>query len=110
MIAAFGLGSLTGLPGYGDKGWAIGPFFCLTTIPLSIIYSWLRFRSGSVWPCVLAHAMANGGLATLAILTLSHPGSIFIGGPIGLLGIAPMWAVAVWLVTTHRIRSIADHA
>ncbi len=105
VIALFGLGAVVGLPEFGMKSWALAPFFCLTTIPLGVIYAWLRFRSGAVWPCVLAHAMANSGLAALAVLALSAPGSMLIGGPIGLLGVAPAWALTIWLIATRRVRA-----
>jgi uncharacterized protein len=105
VIALVGLGATVGMAGTGPRGWVVAPFFCLTTVPLGVIYAWLRFRSGSVWPCVLAHAMANSGLATLAQLALSTPGSMLIGGPVGLLGVAPAWALAIWLIATGRLRA-----
>lgn len=105
VIAFFGLGATVAMPGSGPQGWAVAPFFCLATIPLGVIYAWLRFRSGSVWPSALAHAMANSGLAALAQLALSTPGSMLIGGPVGLLGLAPAWAVAIWLIATRRVQA-----
>ncbi|MBO0836816.1 MAG: CPBP family intramembrane metalloprotease [Actinobacteria bacterium] len=104
VIGLSGWGAVTSLPGYEPTSWYAALFFCLTTVPLSIIYVWLRFRSGSVWPCVLAHAMANSGFALLAILVLSRPGSPLIGGPVGLLGVAPLWLVAVWIVLRGGLR------
>ena len=108
VLALFGFGAVIGLPGHGIKSWALALFFCLTTVPLGVIYAWLRFRSGSVWPCVVAHAMANSGLAALAVLALSTPSSMWLGGPIGLLGLAPAWALAIWLVATGRVRAPRD--
>lgn len=103
IIALYGLGATVGMAGSGPMGWAVAPFFLLTTIPLSVIYAWLRFCSGTVWPCVLAHAMANAGLQVQVQLALSLPGTMFIGGPIGLLGIAPAWALAIWLIASGRL-------
>lgn len=107
MIAFFGLGATVGMAGAGPMGWAVAPFFCLTTIPLGVIYAWLRFRSVSVWPCVLAHAMANSGLAEMAQLALSPPGTMLIGGPVGLLSLAPAWALAIWLIASGRLAASA---
>jgi len=104
VIVLSGWGAVTSLPGYEPAPWYMAPFFCLTTVPLGIIYAWLRLRSRSVWPCVLAHAMANSGFAVLAIVVFSPPGSPLIGGPVGLLGIAPAWALALWLVLSGRLR------
>ena len=67
-----------------------------------MILAWLRFRLSSVWPCVLGHAMADSGRATLAI---SHPGSLLIGGPIGLIGLVPAWALEIFLIATGRLRA-----
>jgi membrane protease YdiL (CAAX protease family) len=103
IIAIYGLGATVGMAGSGPVGWAVAPFFLLTTIPLGVIYAWLRFRSSSVWPCVLAHAMANAGLQVQVQLALSRPGTMFIGGPVGLLGIAPAWALAIWLIASGRL-------
>jgi len=108
VLALFGFGAAIGLPGQGMQSWALALFFCLTTIPLGVIYAWLRFRSGSVWPCVLAHAMANSGLAALAVLALSTPSSMWLGGPTGLLGLAPAWALTIWLVATGRVWAPRD--
>lgn len=60
--------------------------FVLPSTTLSIILAWLRFRSGSIWPAVLAHAVGNqaAGLALLAYVTVGNP---YLGVPIGLIGI-----------------------
>lgn len=34
-------------------------------LPLGLVFGWLRWRSGSLWPSLVAH-MANNGLAVLA--------------------------------------------
>jgi hypothetical protein len=57
-----------------------------------VIFAWFRFRSSSIWPGVLVHAMADSGLAALAVLAPSHPGSQLIGGPIGLIGLVRLGA------------------
>jgi membrane protease YdiL (CAAX protease family) len=88
---------------FGLRSWAVAPFFCLFTVPLGVILAWLRFRSGSVWPCVLMHATVNA-VAGLAVLALSRPPSTLVGAPGGLLGVAPFWALAAWLVVTGRLR------
>jgi uncharacterized protein len=107
IIALYGLGATVGMAGSGPMGWAVPPFFLLTTIPLGVIYAWLRFRSGSVWPCALAHGMANAGLQVQVQLALSAPGTMLVGGPVGLLGIAPAWALAIWLIASGRLRAPA---
>ena len=33
--------------------------FAIMLVPLTVLMTWLRLRSGSLWPCVLAHAVHN---------------------------------------------------
>ncbi|MGH7921871.1 MAG: CPBP family intramembrane glutamic endopeptidase, partial [Candidatus Dormibacteraceae bacterium] len=97
---------LIGLDGYeyGVESWLAAPFFCLFTIPLSGILTWLRRRSGSTWPCVLLHAVVNQAGPIVLLLMLSDTGSRFVGAPVGLLGVVPFWAFAAFLVVTGRLR------
>jgi membrane protease YdiL (CAAX protease family) len=39
--------------------WFTLAFFTLMTVSLSFLFSWLRLRSNSVWPCALLHASHN---------------------------------------------------
>lgn len=39
--------------------WFTLVFFTLMTVSLSFLFSWLRLRSKSVWPCALLHASHN---------------------------------------------------
>jgi membrane protease YdiL (CAAX protease family) len=96
---------LIGLDGYeyGDTSWVLAPYFCLFTVPLAVILAWLRFSSGSVWPCVLGHAAINAP-AGLVLILLSRPASTLIAPPVGLLGVLPFWAFAAWLVVSGRLR------
>jgi membrane protease YdiL (CAAX protease family) len=87
---------------YGAKSWLLAPYFCLFTIPVAVILAWLRFTSGSVWPCVLAHAAINAP-AGLVLLALSRPESTLVGPPVGVLGILPFWAFAAWLIFSGRV-------
>ena len=89
---------------YGVASWSAAPLFCLFTIPLSGILTWLRLRSGSTWPGVLLHATVNQAGPLVLALMLSDTVSRFLGAPIGLLGIAPWWAFAAFLVATGRLR------
>jgi membrane protease YdiL (CAAX protease family) len=88
---------------YGTPSWLLAPYFCLFTIPLGVILAWLRFSSGSVWPCVLGHAAINAP-AGLVLILLSRPASTLIAPPVGLLGVLPFWAFAAWLVVSGRLR------
>ena len=43
--------------------------FTLTVVAITFIYTWLRPRAESVWPCVLLHASSNGAQQFFEILT-----------------------------------------
>jgi uncharacterized protein len=87
-------------PGYPIVG--VGMMVVFTTA-LSVIFAWLRFRSGSVWPSTLAHAAINAQ-AGFGLLVLST-GDALLRSPIGILGLIPMIAFAVWLALTGRVRA-----
>lgn len=97
------------LDGYNYPGhpWLGVLMMMLFTTLLSLIFAWLRFRSGSIWPSTLAHAAINGQ-AGIAILLLSQ-GDSLLRAPIGLLGLVPTLIFAVFLAATRRVRAIADN-
>jgi CAAX protease family protein len=74
--------------------------FCIT---LSIILAWLRFRSRSIWPGVLAHAVGNQA-APLALIAFVSIGNPYLGAPTGLVGLFPSIVFAIWLITTGRLK------
>ncbi len=91
------------LVGYNYPGhpWLGVGMMVVFTIALSLIFAWLRFRSGSVWPSTLAHAAINGQ-AGFAIIFLSHADSL-VAAPIGIIGLIPMLAFGIWLTATGRL-------
>jgi membrane protease YdiL (CAAX protease family) len=93
------------LDGYNYPGHPIlgvGMMVVFTTA-LSVIFAWLRFRSGSVWPSTLAHAALNAQYG-FGLLLLST-GDSLIRSPIGILGLLPVIALAIWLAVTGRVRA-----
>lgn len=85
-------------PGHPVLG--VGMMVIFTTAT-GVIFAWLRFRSGSVWPSTLAHAALNAQ-APAAWLFLS-PGDSLIRPFNGILGLIPMIALALWLAATKRV-------
>jgi membrane protease YdiL (CAAX protease family) len=65
---------------------AFGTFLCF-----------LRERSGSVWPCALAHGSLNA-VAGLGMWFSRSAGGILGPMPLGLLGCIPVVLLAVWLL------------
>ena len=82
------------------------PLFLASMVPMAVIYGVMRERSGTVWPAVLMHGMANAvafPLLTTDLVTVD--GGLWFGArPEGLLSLAILSAVAVvvWRVTARR--------
>ena len=92
------------LNGYNYPGhpWLGVVMMVIFTVALSMIFAWLRFRSGSVWPSTLAHAAFNAQ-AGFAIVFLSQADSL-LRAPIGIIGLLPTIAFAIWLAVTGRLK------
>jgi len=76
------------------------------TVALGMIFAWLRFRSGSIWPSTLAHAAINAQAGFGALLL--SPADSLLRAPIGLIGLIPMIVFAIWLAATGRLRALPD--
>ena len=77
--------------------------FPVFTVLLSIIFGWLRIKTGSVWPACLAHASTNaigGGLTILLFMGASN--WIFVGYP-GILSWIPLGALCAWIIYTGQL-------
>jgi uncharacterized protein len=72
------------------------------TILLSLIFAWLRFRTRSIWPTVLAHAVINaaGPLALVFVVPVHR----YFGALVGLLGMLPLLVFIIWLIATQRLQ------
>lgn len=87
---------------YPGHPWLGVPMMMLFCVALSVIFAWLRFRSGSVWPSTLSHAAVNAQ-SGFGVLVLSA-GDSLLRAPIGLLGLVPMLLFALFLAATGRLR------
>ena len=72
------------------------------TVGYGMIFAWLRFRSGSVWPSTLAHAALNAQ-AGFAVLLLAPARDSLLRPPVGLIGVVPVLVVAIALAATGRL-------
>jgi membrane protease YdiL (CAAX protease family) len=79
--------------------------FPVSTTLISIIFGWLRQRTGSVWAASLAHAATNAVGSSLTV-------SLFMGGPsmiwVGYLGILswiPLGALSAWIILTGQLKT-----
>jgi membrane protease YdiL (CAAX protease family) len=77
--------------------------FPVCTILLSIIFGWLRMKTGSIWSSSIAHGATNSLGASLALL-------LFLGGPkftfvsyLGILSWIPLGALCAWILLTKQL-------
>jgi membrane protease YdiL (CAAX protease family) len=93
---------LVGYEGYENLylGLLVFPVF---TILLSIVFGWLRQRTGSVWSTCLAHSAANGMGGGLTAHLYVGGGSFVLASYAGVLGLVPLGLLAAWLVLTGRL-------
>ena len=77
--------------------------FTVSTIMLSIIFGWLRMRTGSIWSDSLAHSATNAVSGSMTLL-------LFTGGPnwifvsyVGVLGWVPLGILCAWIVLTGQL-------
>jgi uncharacterized protein len=78
--------------------------FPILTILLSIIFGWLRLRTGSIWSASLAHATFNSiGGAFTGLLFLGGADFALVGSN-GILAWIPLGAVCVWIVLTGQLQ------
>jgi uncharacterized protein len=87
---------------YPRYPWAGVAMMVIFTTAYSLIFAWLRFRSGSVWPSTLAHAALNAQAGFL-LLALSQ-GNPLLRPPLGVIGIVPALALGIWLAATGKLR------
>jgi membrane protease YdiL (CAAX protease family) len=82
--------------------------FCVGAVLVSIIFGWLRERSGSVWVTSLAHSATNavgGSLMVLWFPTLSK-GSVV--SYLGVLGWIPLGLLCLWIVASRANAAAAE--
>jgi membrane protease YdiL (CAAX protease family) len=99
---AFHIPLLTLTSAYDSDGsrWIVVPGVVAVVTLGGVVFGWLRHRSGSLWPVLIAHATVNVCLITDPELVTSRPGlTAAVTGEGGVLTVATVGTVA-WLV--HR--------
>ncbi|WP_295011548.1 CPBP family intramembrane glutamic endopeptidase [uncultured Microbacterium sp.] len=69
-----------------------------------VLFGWLRLRSGSVWPAVLAHGALNAA-AGLVVLLGATQTDLALAGPLGVSGWIVCGLVIVVLALTRQFRA-----
>lgn len=78
--------------------------FPISTVLLSIIFGWLRLRTGSVWAPSLAHAATNTIGGSLTVLLFAGGPDFLFAGYLGLLGWIPLTALCIWIIFTGQLK------
>lgn len=82
--------------------------FPVTTIFLSVIFGWLRLKTGSIWSAALAHSATNAIGVALSLLLFSGGGSLLFLSYLGILGWLPLGAFSAWIVLSGRLDPTND--
>lgn len=80
--------------------WVVVPMFLVAVTALGVFYGWMRLRTGSIWPAVLAHSAHNVAIAWMGQLLAGDAVAIqYVAGE----GAVTMAAyVAIAAVLLHR--------
>jgi membrane protease YdiL (CAAX protease family) len=98
---------LVGFEGYENVLLGLAAF-PVSTVLLSIIFAWLRLKSGSVWVTCLAHAATNGIGGGLTAYMFLDGGHFLLTSYLGVLGWVPLGILCAWIVLTGRLASGPD--
>lgn len=94
--------------GYAGFPWVGFLLFLPFTVALSIFLAWITLRGGSVWPAVIGHAAVNG-IASVAIIATQGEPSLLLGPlPIGVIGGAGYFLLAIAVLLIPRGLASAD--
>lgn len=79
--------------------------FTITSILLSIIFGWLRVKTGSIWAPSLAYAVTNTVGKSLSFsLYGGDPNWIFLSY-FGIFAWLPLGTLCVWIILTNQLRA-----
>lgn len=68
-----------------------------------VLLGWLRLRSASVWPAVIAHGSLNASAGLIVIFAAAQP-DLALAGPLGVAGWIVIGIVTAVLVVTGQFR------
>ena len=73
--------------------------WCVVCFALNTLLDWLYEKTGCIWVSAIAHGAFNAVVALFVVLTNPADSYYNVLGPmpIGLIGMLPMLALAVWL-------------
>ncbi len=78
-------------------------FMIVGCVAWGILLGWLRLRSASVWPAVIAHGSLNAAGGLIVIVAAAQP-DLALAGPLGVSGWIVIAVVTVVLIATGQFR------
>jgi CAAX protease family protein len=75
---------------------------CVCAVFMSIIFGWLREKSGSIWVTSLAHSATNGIGGALTTLWFPDHSKTFLVSYSGLLSFIPLGLFSLWIALRSR--------
>jgi len=78
------------------------PMFFIEIFALTVIISWLRMASNSVWPAILFHAMHNYFDQVVFQSFTKNPNSVYFVGEIGIITLIITVLVAIFILIKGR--------
>ena len=79
------------------------PVFIISTIMLSIIFGWLRVKTGSIWSASLAHSATNAVGGSLTLLLFTGGANWIFVSYVGVLAWVPLGLLCAWIVGTGQL-------
>jgi membrane protease YdiL (CAAX protease family) len=77
--------------------------FSVSAVLLSIIFGWLRLKTGSIWSSSLAHAATNAVGGNLTVFLFAGGASLLWVSNLGILAWIPLGALSAWIVFTGQL-------
>lgn len=92
---------------FGSR-WIVVPLFLISATSAGVFMGWLRLRTGSVWPAVLAHASHNAAFAWFTAYTIGDATvHEYLAGESGALTALAYVVLALWLLTRRPLHDLA---
>lgn len=82
--------------------------FPICTVMLSVIFGWLRLKTGSIWSSSVAHGATNAlGLSLTFLLFLGGPHFVFVSY-LGIFSWIPLGVVCAWICANSSAPGMTD--
>lgn len=96
--------------GFDSVGNPLMTLFLLTVsaIFLSIVFGWIRRKTGSVWATSLAHSATNAIGGVLSVSWFPDPSSMVFTSYLGFLAWVPLGVLCLWIIVRTNAETADD--